>query len=84
MRVVLLITLLVLSSGTFADVGDAQKLFEARCTSCHQLPDPMMLNAKQWKIVLQTMQQRMQHKKMTPLNEEEIKLIHGYLVSQIK
>lgn len=84
MRIVLLVTLLALSSGTFADDGYAKKLFEARCTSCHQLPDPMMLNAKQWGIVLQTMQQRMQHKKMAPLNEEEIKLIHGYLVSQIE
>jgi len=84
MRIVLLVTLLALSSGAFSDDGYAKKLFEARCTSCHQLPDPMMLNAKQWRIVLQTMQQRMQHKKMAPLNEEEIKLIHGYLVSQIK
>ncbi len=84
MKIVLLVMLLVLSSGALADDDYAQKLFEARCTSCHQLPDPMMLNAKQWKIVLQTMQQRMQHKKMTPLNEEEIRLIHGYLVSQIK
>ncbi|MCF6280630.1 MAG: hypothetical protein L3J28_00215 [Candidatus Polarisedimenticolaceae bacterium] len=82
MRVILLITMLTLSSGVIADDGFAKKLFEARCTSCHQLPEPSMLNARQWKLVLQTMQTRMQHKEMTPLNEDEIELIHGYLVSQ--
>jgi hypothetical protein len=55
------------------------KLFEVRCSNCHQFPEPMMLNAKQWKIVLLTMQQRMQHLKMAPLNEDEFKTIHDYL-----
>ncbi len=84
MRVILLVTLLALSQNSFAEDKEfPKKLFEARCTSCHQLPEPSMLNARQWKIVLQTMQKRMQHKKMAPLSKDEIETIHRYIVSQL-
>jgi mono/diheme cytochrome c family protein len=85
MRVILLIILLAVSQSSFAeDEGFPKKLFEARCSNCHQLPEPSMLNARQWKIVLQTMQQRMQHIKMAPMSKDEIETIHGYIVSQIQ
>ncbi len=78
MRAILLVACLAFSSGALAD-DFSKKLFEARCSICHQLPEPMMLNAKQWKIVLLTMQQRMQHLKMAPLSEDEFKTVHDYL-----
>ncbi len=40
--------------------ADAKSLFEGRCQMCHQLPEPGMLRPKQWKLILTTMQQRMQ------------------------
>lgn len=78
MRGWLLSALLLFSIPTFADDA-AQQLFEARCATCHQLPEPSMLNAQQWQRVMLTMQKRMQHSDITPLTEAEFSLIHGYL-----
>lgn len=58
-------------------------IFEARCGGlCHQLPEPDMLNARQWKRVLHTMQKRMQQRGMTPLTNLEFTKVLEYLGSQ--
>lgn len=57
----------------------AKDMFVARCTLCHQLPEPGMLKPAQWKIIIQTMQQRMQQKDVPQLNEEERQQILRYL-----
>jgi type II secretory pathway predicted ATPase ExeA len=46
---------------------------------CHQLPEPDMLRPKQWKLILTTMQQRMQHASVPPLTEDETERLLEYL-----
>lgn len=60
----------------------AKSLFEGRCQMCHQLPEPSMLNAKQWRLVLGTMQHRMQQAGVPPLTAEETDMLVDYLVEQ--
>jgi len=57
----------------------AKSLFEGRCQMCHQLPEPDMLRPKQWKLILTTMQQRMQHASVPPLTEDETERLLEYL-----
>ena len=59
---------------------DAKKVFESRCSGmCHQLPDPAMLKAKQWRKIMTVMQQRMEQKGISPLDEAEFETIFNYL-----
>jgi mono/diheme cytochrome c family protein len=64
------------------DSTDAQSLFEGRCQMCHQLPDTGMLKPQQWKLILTTMQQRMQQAGVPPLTETETGLILEYITQQ--
>ena len=57
----------------------AKSLFEGRCQMCHQLPEPDMLKPKQWKLILTTMQQRMQQAGVPPLTEDETGRLLEYL-----
>ena len=57
----------------------AKSLFEGRCQMCHQLPEPDMLRPKQWKLILTTMQQRMQHASVPPLTADETERLLEYL-----
>ncbi len=57
----------------------AKSLFEGRCQMCHQLPEPGMLRPKQWKLILTTMQQRMQQAGVPPLTEDETGRLLAYL-----
>jgi cytochrome c5 len=57
----------------------AKSLFEGRCQMCHQLPEPGMLKPEQWKLILTTMQQRMQQAKVPPLTEDETSRLLEYL-----
>jgi cytochrome c5 len=57
----------------------AKSLFEGRCQMCHQLPEPGMLRPKQWKLILTTMQQRMQQAGVPPLTEDETGRLLEYL-----
>jgi uncharacterized membrane protein len=57
-------------------------LFEGRCQMCHQLPEPDMLRAKQWRLILTTMQQRMQQAGVPPLTEDETETILEYIAEQ--
>ena len=60
----------------------AKSLFEGRCQMCHQLPEPGMLRPKQWKLILTTMQQRMQQAGVPPLTEEETEMILEHIAEQ--
>ena len=81
MRAMLLLLLLTFASqiGAETTIDPGQPLFEGYCATCHQLPDPQMLNGRQWKMVMLTMQKRMQQANMTPLSDEEFQLILNYL-----
>ncbi len=80
MRIRLLTTSLLLLSATIAAEPDpGETLYRSRCGLCHQLPEPNMLTAKQWRIVLETMQKRMGHIEMPPLSKSEREQILGYL-----
>ena len=81
MKNLVLATLLLLAQPLWAEKQtDAEEnLYKSRCGMCHQLPDPDMLTAGQWKIVLQTMQKRMGHIEMPSLSESEREQILGYL-----
>ena len=59
-----------------------KSLFEGRCQMCHQLPEPSMLRPKQWRLILTTMQQRMQQAGVPPLTEEETEMILEYIAAQ--
>jgi len=63
-----------------ADAG--KSLFEGRCQTCHQLPEPSMLRPNQWKFILAIMQQRMQQAGVPQLTEGESEMILQYIVGQ--
>ncbi len=75
-------TRLAADGGLSKQPAQGKALFEARCAACHQLPEPDMLTANQWKRLLQLMQKRMQQAGMPPLDEEEFAQVHAYLSSQ--
>lgn len=82
MRQLLFCCLLMASVPALAEDKSGQQLFEGYCAMCHQLPDPEMLNARQWQRVMLTMQKRMQQADMTPLNDDEFAAILDYLSQQ--
>lgn len=86
MRLLILIlipALLLAASMSHADEkpkSDGEALFLARCSGlCHQTPVKNRLNAKQWKVVLVTMQTRIHGSGMAPLTAAETDLIYAYL-----
>lgn len=81
MKALLLIAGVLLAASSQADEAklDGKGLFESRCVACHQLPEPDMLNQRQWLHVMNTMQKRMQQAGMPPLNNEEFNAISAYL-----
>ena len=57
-----------------------KEIFEMRCSdTCHQTPAADSLKPKQWRIVLNTMQKRMERAGMTRLNAEEFDQLLHYL-----
>ena len=62
--------------------ADSKSLFEGRCQMCHQLPEPSMLRPKQWRLILGTMQQRMQQAGVPPLTGDETEMILEYIAEQ--
>ena len=62
----------------------AKSLFEGRCQMCHQLPEPDMLKPNQWKLILMTMQQRMQQANVPPLTEDETERLLEYLSARAR
>lgn len=83
MRIVLFICLLSFSGVGLAN-EEGKQLFETRCAACHQLPEPTMLKIKQWRLVLATMQKRMQQNGLPPLTEEEFALVLNYLSDRVE
>ncbi len=67
-----------------ASANEAEALFTGRCAMCHQLPEPAMLKPKQWKLILVTMQQRMQQANVPPLQAQEHDLILEYLTARAR
>lgn len=67
-----------------ASANEAEALFAGRCAMCHQLPEPAMLKPKQWKLILVTMQQRMQQANVPPLQTQEHDLILEYLTARAR
>ncbi len=67
-----------------ASANEAEVLFTGRCAMCHQLPEPAMLKPKQWKLILVTMQQRMQQANVPPLQAQEHDLILEYLTARAR
>jgi mono/diheme cytochrome c family protein len=63
---------------------EAEALFAGRCAMCHQLPEPAMLKPKQWKLILVTMQQRMQQANVPPLQVQEHDMILEYLTARAR
>lgn len=65
-----------------ADVQAGAEIFEQRCAGlCHQAPAARQLKPQQWRIVLNTMQTRMEHAGMTPLSEQELEQVFRYLTA---
>jgi len=62
----------------------AKSLFEGRCQMCHQLPEPGMLRPEQWKLILTTMQQRMQQVGVPSLTEDETVRLLEYLTERAR
>jgi cytochrome c5 len=62
----------------------AKNLFEGRCQMCHQLPEPGMLKPQQWKLILMTMQQRMQQAGVPSLTEDETERLLEYLAERAR
>ncbi|VAW89278.1 hypothetical protein MNBD_GAMMA18-1751 [hydrothermal vent metagenome] len=85
MRGLLLFILLSVASPASAELNalDGELLFKSRCVVCHQLPEPEMLNPRQWAWVIKTMQTRMQQAAIVPLSEDEMAAIMRYLELQL-
>ncbi len=60
----------------------ADSLFKGRCQMCHQLPEPGMLRPKQWRLILGTMQQRMQQAGVPQLTADETEMVLEYIAEQ--
>lgn len=59
-------------------------LFESRCAGlCHQMPEVGQLTAKQWPVVLNTMQLRMKQFGLPPLDAAEYEAVLYYLKAQV-
>jgi hypothetical protein len=62
---------------------DGELMFNAICGGmCHEAPEPSALNEKQWPIVLNKMQQRMNQMGIPPLSEAHRDVILDYLLKK--
>jgi len=50
---------------------NGKKIFEVKCSICHEKPEVSALNMKQWKAVLENMEARIREKKIQPLSVKE-------------
>ncbi len=84
------IMLVFYSSTTLAEtsVNDdsikvGQQIFNTNCSNiCHQTPAAKRLKPKQWRIVLNTMQIRMQSIGMPKLTQQQLNQVFDYLQSK--
>lgn len=57
-----------------------EEIFTTFCAdACHQAPDRSRLRPSQWRVVLNTMQTRMQSAGMVPLSDEQNKQVLEFL-----
>jgi mono/diheme cytochrome c family protein len=62
------------------DVAAGKDIYDNNCSDlCHQAPAADRLRPKQWRVVLNTMQIRMQSVGMDPLTDVELEQILAYL-----
>lgn len=62
------------------DIEAGKAIYDSYCAAlCHQAPAAGRLKPKQWRVVLNTMQTRMQSAGMEPLTEVELRQILAYL-----
>jgi len=62
------------------DIKAGEQIYDTYCAdACHQAPAAGRLKPKQWRIVLNTMQTRMQGVGMQPLTEEQLRQVLAYL-----
>jgi len=63
-----------------SDFAAGEQLFKVYCAdACHQAPAARRLKPQQWRIVLETMQVRMQTAGMPPLTEIQLGQVFTYL-----
>lgn len=62
-----------------ADQTVKAQMFSARCSTCHALPHPKRHSYPEWQHLVAVMEQRMQERGMTPLDEQQRRDILTYL-----
>ena len=68
---------------TNSEILSGEEIFTTFCAdACHQAPDRSRLRPKQWRVVLNTMQTRMQSSGRSPLTEDQTKRLLDYLSQQ--
>ena len=76
----LLFTAALQASESDSDIKAGQAIYDSYCADvCHQAPAASRLKPGQWRVVLNTMQKRMQQSGMEPLTDVELKQVHAYL-----
>lgn len=81
----LLCALLAPAAAAEGEAGalDGAALFAARCAgTCHQNPQAVRLSARQWQVVLKTMQSRITQAGLAPLTDAESQAILQYLTTR--
>ncbi|MDH3342610.1 MAG: hypothetical protein OEM07_02705 [Gammaproteobacteria bacterium] len=81
MKTSLIILCLLFSGALYADESlTGEEIFTTFCAdACHQAPDRSRLRPKQWRVVLNTMQVRMESSGRSPLTEDQSKRLLDYL-----
>ncbi len=65
------------------DVETGKALFQSSCANiCHQAPKAGRLKPKQWRVVLKTMQKRMQSVGIEPLSDLQQRQVLAYLTQE--
>ncbi len=71
----------VYASDANAEAGKA--IYQSSCANvCHQAPKAGRLRPKQWRVVLRTMQTRMQSAGMQPLTDLQHRQVLAYLTGE--
>jgi len=66
------------------DENSAVFLYQQKCSLCHALPHPKRHKAKEWPVLVESMQLRMAERNFSVLSETEYKAILDYLVTNAR